>query len=190
MFKIVSPRCSSKFELVFESLQIDITNSYTHSKLVIVGLLDNLRVGLLMACAAQLGVFIPHFAWDVMGHCLCPCLEAMMPARSENTQLSVWGLCLFPSFPSGIFLPGTELLQSPFRTEFSMESRSRRYRRSLRCHRRFRRSYRRSLRRSAAADAATPIIARLSKHKTLLNNMKHMWNIVIHRKTLWTTSKT
>ena len=28
---------------------------------------------------------------------------------------------------SGIFLPGTELLQSPFRTEFSMGSRSRRY---------------------------------------------------------------
>ena len=36
------------------------------------------------------------------------------------------------SGPSGIFLPGTELLQSPFRTEFSMGSRSRRYRRSLR----------------------------------------------------------
>ena len=61
--------------------------------------------------------------------------------------------------PSGIFLPGTELLQSPFRTEFSMGSRSRRYRRSLRRHRRFlrsccqflrscRRSQRRSLRES------------------------------------------
>ena len=51
------------------------------------------------------------------------------------------------SCPSGIFLPGTELLQSPFRMEFSMGSRSRPYRRSLRRHRRFLRSYRRSLRR-------------------------------------------
>ena len=56
--------------------------------------------------------------------------------------------------PSGIFLPGTDLLQSPFRTEFSIGSRSwryrrslRRHRRSLRRHRRFLRSYRRSLRR-------------------------------------------
>ena len=48
--------------------------------------------------------------------------------------------------PSGIFLPGTELLQSPFRMEFSMGSRSRRYRRSLRSHRRFLRSYRKFLR--------------------------------------------
>ena len=49
--------------------------------------------------------------------------------------------------PSGICLSGTQLLQSPFRTEFSMGSRLRRYRRSLRRHRRFLRSYRRSLRR-------------------------------------------
>ena len=48
--------------------------------------------------------------------------------------------------PSGIFLPGKELLQSPFGTEFSMGSRSRRYRRSLRRHRRFLRSYCRFLR--------------------------------------------
>ena len=50
------------------------------------------------------------------------------------------------SGPSGIILPGTELLQSPFRTECSMGSRSRRYRRSLRRHRRFLRSYCRFLR--------------------------------------------
>ena len=49
-------------------------------------------------------------------------------------------------YPSGIFVPGTELLQSPFRTEFRMGSRSRWYRRSLRRHRWFLRSYRRSLR--------------------------------------------
>ena len=62
--------------------------------------------------------------------------------------------------PSGIFLPGTELLQSPFRREFSNGSRSRRYRRFLRRHRRFLRSYRRllrsyrrSLRRSVAPRA-------------------------------------
>ena len=81
--------------------------------------------------------------------------------------------------PSGICLPRTELLPSPFRTEFSMGSRSRRYRRSLRRHRRFLlsyrrflRSYRRSLRRSAAAPS--PIVARLAKHnKTLLNIVKH-----------------
>ena len=36
------------------------------------------------------------------------------------------------SAPSGIFLQGTELLQSPFQTEFRMGSRSRRYRGSLR----------------------------------------------------------
>ena len=37
-------------------------------------------------------------------------------------------------FPSGICLPGTELLQSSFRMEFSMGSCSRQYRRSLRRH--------------------------------------------------------
>ena len=48
--------------------------------------------------------------------------------------------------PTGIFLPGTELLQSQFRTEFSMGSCSQRYRRFLRRHRRFLRSCRRFLR--------------------------------------------
>ena len=47
---------------------------------------------------------------------------------------------------------GTELLQSPFRTEFSMGSLSRRYRQSLRCYRRFLQNYRRSLRRQACRD--------------------------------------
>ena len=116
--------------------------------------------------------------------------------------------------PSGIFLPGTELLQSPFRTEFSMGSRSQRYRRSLQCHRWFLRSYRlflRSYRRSlwrcrdpwgvvaipeaiggsAVIDAATPIVAQLVKHhKTLLNIVKHhetcktLWHVVKHRESL------
>ena len=66
--------------------------------------------------------------------------------------------------PSGIFLPGTELLQSPF----NMGSR---LRRSLQCHRRFLPSYCQSLRACgivaipeaiggrAVADAATPIVA-------------------------------
>ena len=49
------------------------------------------------------------------------------------------------SGPSGIYLPGTELLQSPFRMEFSRGSLSRRYRRSLWRHRQFLRSYHRSL---------------------------------------------
>ena len=48
--------------------------------------------------------------------------------------------------PFGNCLPITELLQSSFRTEFSMGSRSWCYRRSLRRHRQFLRSYRRSLR--------------------------------------------
>ena len=109
---------------------------------------------------------------------------------------------MFPhQFPSGIFLPGTELLQSPFRTEFSMESRSRRYRRSLRRHRRFLWSYHRFLRVNAdpcgvfaipeaiggraVADAATPIVARLAKHhKTLLNIVKHHETHVKHCETL------
>ena len=92
------------------------------------------------------------------------------------------GQIKFRSAPSGICLPETELLQSSFKTEFSMGSLSWRYRRSLQRHRRFLRSYRRSLpryrrslRRSAVADAATPIVARLAKqHKTLLNIMKHV----------------
>ena len=78
---------------------------------------------------------------------------------------------------SGICLPGTELLQSPFRTEFSMGSRSWRYRRSLR-------HYRQSLRRSAAVQS--PIIARLTKHRTtLLNIVKHHETL----KTLWNITK-
>ena len=85
--------------------------------------------------------------------------------------------------PYGIFLPRTELLQSPFRTEFSMGSRSRRYRRSLRRHRQFLRSYRRflwsysqflqlsqSLRRSTAARA--PMRRRRSLRDSL-NIIKH-----------------
>ena len=47
--------------------------------------------------------------------------------------------------PFGNCLPGTELLQSPFKTDFSMGSLSRRCRRSMRRHRRFLRSYRQSL---------------------------------------------
>ena len=82
-----------------------------------------------------------------------------------------------------------------------MGSRSRRYRRSLRRHHRFLRSYRRSLRdcgvvaipvaiggrRCSAADAATPIVARLAKHhKTLLNIVKHHETHVKHCETLKT----
>ena len=102
-------------------------------------------------------------------------------------------------FLSGICLPGTELLQSPFRTEFTMGSRSHRYRRSLWHHRRFLRSYRRSLwhcrdpcsDQRPRADAATPIVARLAKHhKPLLNIVKHHETNVKHCDTSWTTGKT
>ena len=113
------------------------------------------------------------------------------------------------TIPSGIFLPGTELLQSPFRMEFSTGSRSRQYRWSLRCHcrflrnyRQFLRSYRRSLRRCCDpwGDRWAPIVARLAKHqKTLLNIVKHHETHVKHReplvnhhetlKTLWNIMK-
>ena len=86
------------------------------------------------------------------------CCMAMMPqglsisprtwshAKLRPQWIMETGVTLFLEDPSGIFLPGTELLQSPFRMEFSMGSRSRRYRRSLWLHRLFLRSYRRSLR--------------------------------------------
>ena len=120
----------------------------------------------------------------------------------SNLQFSL--KCPTVETRSGISLPGTELLQSSFRTEFSMWSLSRRYRRSLRRHRRFLRSYRRFLRSFGAipeaigAPARSPIIARLAEyHKTLLNIVKHHETHVKHSKThvkhcdtSWTTSKT
>ena len=51
------------------------------------------------------------------------------------------------SVPFGSFLPGTELLQSPFRMEFSMGSLSLRYCQSLWRYCQFLQSYRRSLQR-------------------------------------------
>ena len=94
--------------------------------------------------------------------------------------------CWMAHHPSGIFLPGTELLQSPFRMEFTMGSRLRRYRRSLRRHRWFQRSYRRSLRRSVAARSPMPIVARLAKHhKTLLNIVKHHETLLKHHETFF-----
>ena len=85
-------------------------------------------------------------------------------------QLVIYTLVL--SSPSGICLPGTELLQSPFRMEFSMGSRSRRYWQSDitwdHVHRRFLQSYRWFLRRCRDpwGDQGSPIVARLTKHKT------------------------
>ena len=89
-----------------------------------------------------------------------------------------------PSCRSGIFLPGTELLQSPFRTKFSMGSRSRRYRRSLRLNRWFLRSYHhRSLRRCRDpwGDRRSPI----RRRRSLRNSV----NIIKHSKTSWNTCK-
>ena len=91
----------------------------------------------------------------------------------------------------GISLPGTELLLTPVRTELSILSLSRSYRRFLRHHRRFLRSYCRSLRRSAAARSPIPIVARLTKHhktlrttcKTLWNTLKRLWNLTKHSNT-------
>ena len=98
----------------------------------------------------------------------------------------LWFSVIFRSYescyPSGICLPVTELLQSPFRTEFSMGSRSRWYRRSLRRHRRFLQSYHWSLLRchDPWGDRWPPIVARLAKHKTLLNIVKHHETHVKH----------
>ena len=86
--------------------------------------------------------------------------------------------------PSGICFPGTELLQSPFRTEFSMRSRSLQYRRSLRHHHRFLQSYRRSLWRCRDpwGDRRPPMLRRRLLSDSL--------NIVKHCDTSWTTSET
>ena len=85
-----------------------------------------------------------------MSHYLVQLILEFLPARlvkllygldSNVSQLVKQpipsGIYLPGTDPSGICLPRTELLQSPFRTEFIMGSRSRRYRRSLRRHRRF-----------------------------------------------------
>ena len=96
------------------------------------------------------------------------------------------------SGPLWICLPGTELLQSPLRTEFSMGSLLRRYWWSLWHHRRFLRSYRWSLRHCHdpwggrwPARSPMPIIEPLTKHRTtLLNIVKHHETLVKHHETL------
>ena len=72
-------------------------------------------------------------------------------AQNESTWHGYWVSCAMLNQSAngnrfGNCLPGTELLQTPFRTEFRMGSLSLRYRRSLRYHRRFLRSYLWSLR--------------------------------------------
>ena len=126
-------------------------------------------------------LYFPAMFWKLILH----------RRQSHITEVPISG-------PSGICLPRTELLQSPFRTEFSMnvddpcgviadfwgviadpcgvvaipEVIGGR----------------------AVAGAAMSVVARLAKHhKTLSNIVKHhetLVNIVIHRKTSWTTSKT
>ena len=110
------------------------------------------------------------------------------------------------SIPFWNCLPGTELLQSLFRTQFSMGSLSQRYRRSPRRHRLFLWSYCRSAELSLisaelsmisavlslipgalswslrwSAAPGLPIVAWLTKHcKTLLNIIKHYETLVKH----------
>ena len=77
---------------------------------------------------------------------------------------------MVPLNPFGICLPGTELLQSPFRTEFSMGSLSGWYQQSLWC---------------------PESIGDHRKHrKALLNIVKHLETLVKHCDTSWTTLKT
>ena len=103
--------------------------------------------------------------WNIQP-CLCIGTVTGLTVTVSHSQLSPFGICL----------PGTELLQSPFRMEFSMGSCSRQYERSLRRYCRFLRSYRRSLWRchDPWGYQRSPIVARLSKHhETLLNIVKH-----------------
>ena len=95
--------------------------------------------------------------------------------------------------PSGIFLPGTELLQSPFRTEFSKGSRSRSLSPSCGVITDFCGviadpcgvvAIPEVIGGPAGSDAAMPIVARLAKlHRTLLNIVKHHETHVKHCKT-------
>ena len=119
-------------------------------------------------------------------------LVTILALGAPGAVISVNGSWHEVSGPSGIFLPGTELLQSPFGMEFSIGSCLRRYRRSLRHHCRFLRSYCQFLQsyRDPWGDRRAPIVARLAKHKTLLNIVKHHETHVKHCKTSWTTSKT
>ena len=68
-----------------------------------------------------------------------------VPGSSRHSVITNRLLAYIIILPLRICLPGTELLQSPFRSEFSMGSLLRRYRWSLRRHRWFLRRYRRSL---------------------------------------------
>ena len=83
--------------------------------------------------------------------------------------------CFFlTSNPFGISLPGTELLLTPVRTELSIFSLSRTYRRFLR-------SYCRSLRRSTAARSS---MRRCRSLRDSLNIIKHCEPLVKHYETL------
>ena len=110
----------------------------------------------------------------------------------EPKDAMLWNSkCNASKFPSGTFLPLTELLQSPFRTEFSMGSQS------LWRHRLFLRSSRRSL--WCCRDLWGDRRSSMRRHWSLrdsLNIIKHL-NIVKyhethikHCDTSWTTSKT
>ena len=98
-------------------------------------------------CSGRFGKLVRCVTLKVYGNVHVPCERAQQKMMQSEIYFKI-----FIVNPSGISLPGTELLQSPFRTEFSMGSRSRQYWRSLRRHRRFlssycqfMRSYRRSL---------------------------------------------
>ena len=85
--------------------------------------------------------------------------------------------------PFGICLPGTELLQSLFWTEFIMRWLSPKLLPIPA-------ALSQSLRQSAAMRLAMPIVAQLTKHrKTLLNVVKHYETLVKHCDTLWNTHK-
>ena len=84
-------------------------------------------------------------------------------------------------------LAGTELLQSPFRMEFSMGSLLRWYRQSIRRHRQ---SLRCCCNPWGDQRSPMPIVALLTKHhKTLLNIVEHHETLVKHCDTSWNVVK-
>ena len=129
-------------------------------------------------------VLIEGFLCSLWYHFICPQTLMSLPLFS-----GLW-LCRLFLDPIGNCLPRTELLQSPFRTEFSMGS--------LRHYHWFLWCYRWSMRWWEIVEWvwllliinhthwSLSIVVRLTKN-TLLNTCKTAWNIC---ETLWTTSKT
>ena len=105
--------------------------------------------GTVLPVLGSLGVIrFLYFFWLCLKIMVLGTMSEISGLYDENcacgTHLKFMGRLHTP-LETGICLPGTELLQSPFRMEFALGSRSRQYRRSLRHHRKFLLSYHLSL---------------------------------------------